>query len=398
MDWQDRLELDFEIITGDGKKWHPIWKGAKIGISSNVQAFDFININGSYVAMKSQSGKKYPFDFYFIGNDCIEVALDFNESTKNRRPWKVNHPFLGQIKVITPKLECDLNDYNVAHYTGVWLETIGRKYPRKQIDPINSVLSQKVALNEMSVVKFTGSLLTASAENVASSKKSIEIIGKGYKILATNKTRAGELQNLTKTAAGAAETISTDASGYIQQVIKLINFPTDTIAGIESKVEILKNNLSELERIFLSDSSNDKDKELYEYNSTAFLTQISSDAVNSEYENSAQILSVIENISVAYNTFIAKLDNINHVQDSELALNLSIIVNESIASLLDIALDSKQERKISIEKDSNIIVLAHKYYGAGDENLAKFVEKNNINLAKNEFLQLEKGREIIYYI
>jgi len=97
-----------------------------------------------------------------------------------------------------------------------------------------------------------------------------------------------------------------------------------------------------------------------------------------------------------YNSTLNNFDSTGYVQDSSLAFNLDLMVNLSLSGLYEIAFNSRQERKVLIDKNENIITLAYKYYGAGDELLQTFIQQNNISL--DEYLVLKKGREIIYYV
>ena len=77
---------------------------------------------------------------------------------------------------------------------------------------------------------------------------------------------------------------------------------------------------------------------------------------------------------------------------------LNTLILEAVYSLYDLAFDAKQEREVVLDKDSNLIILTHKYMGLdeNDENINTFRKINNI---KNKSLFIiRKGRKIKYYI
>ncbi|MNX97420.1 hypothetical protein D3C86_1297850 [compost metagenome] len=78
--------------------------------------------------------------------------------------------------------------------------------------------------------------------------------------------------------------------------------------------------------------------------------------------------------------------------------NLSELVNYTNSNLYDLGVDSQQERIVYLDKDTNVILLAHRYLGldTNDENLELFIEINNIKF--RELFRLKKGRKIKYYV
>jgi hypothetical protein len=70
----------------------------------------------------------------------------------------------------------------------------------------------------------------------------------------------------------------------------------------------------------------------------------------------------------------------------------------NISNLYSIAFAAKQEREYVLDKDSNPILLTHKFYGLdkNDVNLEKFISTNDIGLT--EILNIRKGRKIVYYV
>ena len=87
-----------------------------------------------------------------------------------------------------------------------------------------------------------------------------------------------------------------------------------------------------------------------------------------------------------------------YVPDFESINEMETIVSLSVANLYIIAFEAKQERTFINDKDSNAILLSHKFYGTDtdDAKLEYFIETNNIGL--NEILNIRKGREILFYV
>jgi len=90
------------------------------------------------------------------------------------------------------------------------------------------------------------------------------------------------------------------------------------------------------------------------------------------------------------------IDN-NYQPNPIVQSELHDLVMFTIANLFDLAFDAQQERVVYLPKDSNLVLLTHKYMGlANDENMQRFREINNIKL--KELFRIKKGRKIKYYV
>lgn len=69
MDWEQRIQTNFSIQTGDGKIWFPLQKGGDKEREYNTSSFEFINVYGTLVDRKKPQGAKYNLIFYFEGAD-----------------------------------------------------------------------------------------------------------------------------------------------------------------------------------------------------------------------------------------------------------------------------------------------------------------------------------------
>ena len=98
MTWLNRLNnIELEVITGDGKIYNPLWQQAQKNIKFNTEGFDFVDVPGTYVSREQASGEQFPILFMFQGEDCIDVQEAFLESAKDKRAWKIKHPFYDDI-------------------------------------------------------------------------------------------------------------------------------------------------------------------------------------------------------------------------------------------------------------------------------------------------------------
>jgi len=119
------------------------------------------------------------------------------------------------------------------------------------------------------------------------------------------------------------------------------------------------------------------------------------------------VVNVIYQVTSLYNEFIDEIQTLqtvdgytedSYLPDAEFLESLNFSVNYAVSNLFEIALAAQQERVIYLEEDSNLIILAHRFYGLTetDSTIQYFSDTNNIGL--NEVFQIKKGRKLVYYV
>lgn len=398
MSWQDQLNnVSLQIRTGDGEVYLPKWLNAKKNIRFNTEGFEFIGVDGTFVDRKEQSGQQFPIELHFDGINCTEDAARFLESAKDKRPWTLRHPFYGEILVQPISLSLDDSLYNDSVITGILWETIKTKFP-EDILVVEDVVGQLKAESDLLVSKgLTNKILSPNIGLITPAGNAVTNIEKNYKNLAVLTEDAKLLKDLARKASGAAQNILDDLDSYITTTIDLINFPFQITQTLEFKIEKVKDSINELFSIF--NQEDEQEQSLYESLATSSLTEFSRLVVvpgEDDYNTRVNVLNSFELLNNTYVSVLENFDNTNYIQDSDLALNLDLIVNFSLSNLYEIAFEAKQERIVNIEKDYNIVTLAHRFYGTGDDKLQEFIDQNNLSI--DEYLNIKKGREIIYYV
>jgi hypothetical protein len=126
-----------------------------------------------------------------------------------------------------------------------------------------------------------------------------------------------------------------------------------------------------------------------------------------DYRNRSEVIEAMGKITDTYDAYIVSLDALqgdnggnpeSYMPDQSSLIELSNLVSLTVSSLFAIAINSKQERIVYLEDDTNIILVAHRFYGltADDSSIERIIEDNDIGL--NELLQLRKGRKIVYTV
>ena len=404
MSWQDDIEtIVFTIITGDGKTYTPKWLNAQKSREYNSSVFEFVNVDGSLVLRQRPKGRTFDLEFYFDGENAVQEGNNFESSANNPKPWTVKHPFYGNILCQPISLKQDNSQYNVSKFTVPVMETISEKYP--QISPIigDVINSSVVSTNEvqLNAVDESGQL------NKTELKDNVNFLDRTYsKIIKTNDELV-EFKKLVSETIVEIENSSSTALSVLRYIQALINFPATIDQTVDERINIFIETIS---GIYDSLDGSLESKFRYEGLAGAMIGAIlisSSSNITDDYETRSKVIAIQDKIIGAYNDFMSILDSFQTdradsdnsytpVFNAQNSLNLA--VQYTISNLFEIAFSAKQEREYTLDKDSNAILLTHRFYGldSDDVNLKKFISTNNIGL--NEILGIKKGRKIIYYV
>jgi hypothetical protein len=398
MNWLERLNnIELEIQTGDGKKYTPLWRNAQINIDFNAEGFDFIERDGSYIARKRVSGRKFPLLLFFQGENHLDTANAFYESAKDPRPWRIKHPLYDVLLVQPIDLKFDNSAHNVTRITGTVWETNEEKLPQSRPSKPKAIERLKSQTDGLSVDVSANNLADVDTAIIQESKTSINSIGNNIEKYIDDTDLIQEFRNNINAALSSSDNIVSDTFAALeatQQAIDTIVRPD--LISISDKIEAFKTILTDIKDTLLGVNRTDDTVALYELQASTILTSASLASVLASYNNRNEVVDVIGKIGDMYSGVSLTFDEIEQNQDANIAQALDSIINETLANLYVVAFNSRQIRRYVTQADTNIIVLAHQFYGPGDNNLNEFISQNNISLS--EHLKVKKNREIIYFV
>jgi hypothetical protein len=407
MSWKDQITTTLVIQTGDGKKYSPLWMNASKSTEFSIARFEFVNVRGTLVDRREAKGREFPLELYFEGADNLDEAAAFEASTLDPRPWVITHPYLGVLTVQPVSLTFDSTAHNVTKVTGSVIETITDDNPKS----VTSVVDQVAEEDELTKIAFVSAFENGPVPNQALKNELITQTGEFYAggtKLATG-VEAEDYYNLF-TEANAAITEATDAPGdAIAAVQKVIAAPASFNTNVQARLAYLQN---QFEGLGLTvDTIVDKaEKLVFENNAGTIISSMcvaASTPLLGNYGTRGQVITVINTILANFNAYIVYVDQLqstnggntnSYIPSADPLQRLYALVNFTISNLFLIALGAKQERTVYLEEDSNVITLAHRFYGllADDSTIDAFIDSNGIGL--NELLGLKKGRKVIYYV
>lgn len=409
MSWLDKINNGALLIrTGDGKSFKPLWRESTREREFNTSIFDFIDFKDSFVSKRKPRSHKYGFIVYFQGDDCFDLADEFEKSAEDERYWIVSHPIYGELRGQPLSLARNDSMLNVVEISiDFWESIISNQVVevstiKDEINQLKSELDSDSATNFNIRAKLTPANQTKIREFIGT-------INSEYKKFLDDSSYNDFQQTLSKfndSVDGAivdSRSMMVDMSRTIDSIK---NLPNSTVF---QKVTSISNLFNQLISEFSISNMTDFNRYYIESAGSSIISTLSLVSLNAEkdeYISRTEVQRVstqIESIFVKYvemiNGFESERNHKNNRYNISFKIQnqLNTIVKRTLEGLISIAFQSKQERLVELKSDSNLILLTHRYMGLDDSdlNLETFRRLNNI---VNEKLFIIKRGNVIKYL
>lgn len=407
MSWKLNAAEKMIVTTGDGKEYRPLYINTVKSFDFNTASFNFPGVEGTLVTRGERQGSTMTLQIIFQGADHLDTAEQFEQSSKNKRPWTINHPMHGVLTMQPTKITFDNTKYNTSQITVQLLETITRDAPIVGVDPINQVQINAANLDETTSEAFDTAADLETADTVLMGDALDDAYNEGAAIIEDN----DDLQdyfNKYQVASAAILNATSEPLAAIQAARSVMTAPALFKQTVKARLNMLQDQLEDLlARVY----NTVNEKLIFEnYGGGVISTMVLATTypLNSlDFKNATDILDVIGQINAQYDAYLGGLENLqtttgddtnSYLPDQAALSGLQLQVSYCVANLLDIALSAQQEREVILEADSNVIALAHRFYGLepDDGTIDEFIKTNSIGLS--EMLQVKKGRVLKYYL
>mgnify|MGYP001215433169 CR=1 FL=1 len=404
MSWEQQIKnIAFEITTGDGNVFRPLWKGAEKEKEFNTTKYDFIDVEGSFISRKKSQSYKIPLLFWFQGDDHIEKSNEFEASANDSRAWVLVHPIYGQLKGQPSKIKSSNPNYGVTEFLVEFWESISEDYPESTADINDQVLLKAGKVIDLSSEMYVSDAMPEIAD-VESIESNTEIVAGRFKP-ATDLYIEYNSQ-VTKTLISVGDIVQ-EKTNAIRDLQTLLFMPSKFNSPVK---EVLKNYLEAFNDLLSKDKSSPSDKKLFEALGASMISGICNKSINytdSDYITREDVLSASRLITTVYDSYTKHLDDIevsiydnlnSYSSDGQVQSSILDLVTFTSSSLFELSFQAKQERFHLVEKDTNIIILTHRFLGldSEDKNLDEF---RNINGFRNgKIYEVKKGTEVKYYV
>lgn len=411
MSWQEQLQAKMKITTGDGKVYEPLYQlsSNQGSYDFNISEFEFPEVSGTKVDRRLPKGTRYPLEFFFQGEDNIDQFKAFEASSKDRRPWELLHPVYG-LKIVHPiAISFNNEGINTTKISVTVVETLLDDGPQTTLAPKENAGAVIQKAKDQNNISFTNQVTAPTVTDVTLMQSNVENLYKDSEGLIGNQIIADEYFNLYTEALSKINTAISDVSIGIATIQDFITYPSLFLQTVFNRVKVLANQAQTLTDILANLTTKNK-KKIFENQKGSIVLAVVESVVTpleGDYESAVDVFSVIESVLEIYNNYILELQTLQslngfdqdaYIPDYDFLFNLNYSVNYAVSNLFEIALNAQQERIIYLEEDSNVIIQAHRFYGLlpDDSTIQKFIKTNKIGM--NELLQMEKGRQIKFYV
>lgn len=389
MSWKDNIEnIEFTIVTGDNEIFKPLYSSSSQNLEFNVSEFNFIELEGTLVTRKKVKSQKIPLNITFQGDDHIDIAEKFLQSSKDPRYWTVTHPIIGEVYGHPASISKTNDDLNTVVFSIDFWETIrpgevlsSKVYPLELIESKNIELIEFVSLNLIPDQKPELKSLVSKIES-------------RYDTL-INATNIDQFKGLLSGAMSGIDNLLKEPQKAIRNISQLIQFPAYIEGTLKTRVALIQAILNDIKEIF---PDNNLNYSIFGSVVVSGIAQIILKPSENDFVTRNDVQVQFNNLADVYDNFLNDIDNNNFQQDFQEAITLNEIIINTLYYLYDVSFDAKQERYDIVESDTNLILLTHKYMGLDkeDKNLNTFREINGIK-NKNLFI-VKKGRKITYLV
>lgn len=405
MSWQNKLEnIQFTIKTGDGKEWFPLWKSGEKSKEFNTSIYDFIDVPKSLVERKQPKSSKYPLTFWFDGENHVDTAEEFERSAEDKRYWTITHPYYGTIKGQPLSISRNDNNLNITEISVDFWESIVFDYPKSNLSIQDNTLVKKNEILNSSATSYSGRKVQEVAD-IQKNKEANLQVAKAFNNLQTDETYS-DYQNALSQAQKANDNLLNDSFDAIFKSEQLLNLPSTYEKKVIDKINGYISAYNGIKRVLNSVS----DKLFFESIGASVLSCYCNASVNYQfgvdYTVATEVEQVASNLISVYENYLQTLDNAstsnyeietNYQPNATVQTQLNDLVLYTLANLYNLAFEAQQERIVYTTKETNIVLLTHRYLGlASDENIETFRQINNIKL--KELFRIKKERKIKYYV
>lgn len=402
MTWEENLNLDFTITTGDGEIYKPLWRGASKEKEFNTSNFEFINVYGTLVDRKQPQGRRFDLVFYFQGSDNLEQCQNFENSCDDPRQWIIKHPYYGEIKGQPLSIKFDDKDLNITEITVPFWESISPDFPFSNFSKKDNTRNQhKQIMLSMSIAGVTG--VEFAPADISNQTEALGVMGAELQNLQTSNTYS-DFQNALNSGLQAIDNLLSEPLNALQTVQNFLDLPATYEQAIKGRVASYENIYFNLKNSIETVA----DKKYYEAMGGTILSLISVvlvTPITGDYILVSDVYNLVNKLAFLKDDYQNTLDELSssvyevnapYTPDAEAQTQLDELLNYVIATLYTYTFGAKKEYIVNISKDTNIILLTHRYLGLdeNDENIDTMIKTNNLLL--NQKFLVKKGQQIKY--
>jgi len=405
MAWDDRLK-DAAYTAPTGLRVTFIYEDVSRERTKNGASFEFPDADGTYIQELGSSGRRYPLRCIFTGANCDLEADAFEDAVFAKGTGLLEHPLYGTITVVPLGNVTRRDDLKTAANQAIveltFFETLGIAYPQPVEDFLSSVLSavsdftSVIASVYITVVGTLSSIQRALLGNTV--VRLITGLGSSMStVVSSSPNTAKEFYAVVDSITTSIDTLTTTPDILASQSTIAIQTPAKSSADISDRISVYNSLLTDIISADATTSLEFNTKDLY---AMSYIIGMVLSVINNSFYTRVEAIEAAEYILDKFDALIVWRDTnigaLGVVDTGESYQQLQSAVAISAGYLVDISFSLKQEHTIVLDRARTIIDVVAEVYGDIDTKLDFFIQSNN--LSGSEILELQKGREVVYYV
>lgn len=403
MTWEDRI-LTAAYTSPGGTRMQFDYEDVSRAVDKRTTAFNFPEVDGTYIQDLGHTGRRYPLRVIFWGADSDLSATAFESILLEQGPGVLEHPRYGNVDVIpygTITRRDELK--SAANQTIIdveFYETTGILYPSSQTDTLGAINLSLESFNEAMAGEYADLVDVSTAGKRAELKARYENLlsaAEGFlrPIAETQADIEAQFNTVLASINEGIDVLIADPLTLAFQTMILIQAPARAAAAITARLEAY-GNLAESIVGAADPGVTFHTSDLFA--STA-VSGIVLSSVNTEYDNKpAAVETALFNLDTMEAVTVWRdelFDGAGEVDPGTAYQALQDSVALTAGYLVDVAFTLAQERRIILDRNRTIIDVCAELYGVIDEKLDFFINTNQFT--GSEIIELPRGTNVLYY-
>ena len=414
MAWTDRIR-QAAYTSPSGVRISFDYENVSKAVDKKTTGFEFPDADGTFIQDLGHTGRRYPFQIFFWGDNYDIAANAFEAILLERGTGRLEHPIYGTVDVVPFGTITRRDDLKTAANQAimevtVW-ETTNIIYPTGQAVPAAALLAAVDEYNAAFSEEFAAITDLDSAVEQASFKNTyqglLDSVSGGLRVIADTQ------ENVSKQFNAIVDSINSGIDILIGQPLNLafqttilIQAPARALTSITARLDAYSNLLNIIitgdDAITVpgNDSRNSNNFHTRDLYASTYITGYIVSSVNNQFLIKSDAIAAAEII-------LDQFENVTNWRDDNFESLLEIDTGKSYQQLqeavalaagflVEISFSLQQERHIILERSRTIIDLVAELYGTVDDQLDFFINTNN--LSGSEILELPRGRDVVYYV
>ena len=412
MAWQDRL-VEPSYTSPSGRVITFQYENVSKSFARRTTAFDFPDVDGSFVQDLGRSGRRFPLRMIFSGDDYDLLANQLDSMLEEIGIGTLEHPEYGRHRVV-PFGDVNRRDdlktaANQAIIEVTFFETIDLLFPLSATSPADETEAAVDAFLDAAPADFSDKVDatdTTKAVTLRSRYRSVvDQVEAGLRdVAAVNEEIESAFDTVFQSINSDIDTLVATPLTLAFQAGIISQIPARSSALIVDRLEAYGNLLTSLTSQLTYTPSADAQSANSFRNDDLFAANMIAGAItsvlNNEFQVKSEAIAAAEDILAMCEEWVAWRDlnlvSLSEIDTGEMYQTVSRACSIAAGFLVEISFSLKQERSLVLVRARTLIDLEAELYGTIDSNLDFLITTNN--LVGEEILEVPAGRTIKFYV